>query len=121
MPIDPLTALLKGLELLKAGLSGARKQLGKRKADQLASGVIAELLKQSPDFTAAEARLAAIEATGAAPTIDIQRAKNMYRTACAHRAGVAKTRKAARRRHTMPASKRKPAGHRVKSRKRRKT
>jgi len=56
MPIDPVSALVKpGLDLIKTGLLAIRKQLGKRKADQMASAVIAELLKESPDITAAEA------------------------------------------------------------------
>jgi len=78
MPVDPLSALIKpGLDLVKTGIAAMRRQLGKRKADQVTSAVIAELLKQSPDITAAEAQLAAIEATGARPTVELHRAKKM--------------------------------------------
>jgi hypothetical protein len=98
MPVDPVSALIKpGLDLLKTGLSAIRKRLGKRKADQMASAIIAELLKQSPDITAAEAQLAAIEATGAWPTLDIHRAKKMYTAARSYKAPAGKARWAARR------------------------
>jgi hypothetical protein len=115
---DPVSALLKpGLDLVKAGLSAIRKQLGKRKADQMASAVIAELLKELPDITAAEAQLAAIEATGAKPTPDIHRAKNMYAAVRSF-----KPRSAARRgRAKKTASKRKPSARHPRSRAKRKT
>jgi hypothetical protein len=109
MAIDPVSALLKpGLDLVKSGLSAIRRQRGKRKADQMASAVIAELLKESPDITAAEAQLAAIEATGATPTADIHRAKNMYRAVRSYSPAM-KARWAARRgTGKKTASKRKP-------------
>jgi hypothetical protein len=111
MPIDPVSVLLKpGLDLLKTGLSAIRKQFGKRKADQMASAVIAELLKQSPDITAAEAQLAAIEATGAKPTPDLHRAKNMYMAVKSYKPAATKARWAARRGSAKKtASKRKPS------------
>jgi hypothetical protein len=113
MPIDPVSALIKpGLDLVKTGLSAMRRQLGKRKADQMASSVIAELLKQSPDMTAAEAQLATIEATGAKPTVELHRAKNMFTAARSYRARAAKARWAARRGGAKKRStKRKPSRH----------
>ena len=58
----------------------------------MASAVIAELLKQSPDITAAEAQLAAIEATGAKPTPDLHRAKNMYMAVKSYKPAATKAR-----------------------------
>jgi hypothetical protein len=122
MAIDPVSALLKpGLDLVKAGLSAIRKQLGKRKADQMASAVIAELLKQSPDITAAEAQLAAIEATGAKPTPDPHRAKNMYMAVRSYKPAATKARWAARRGSVKKAaSKRKPSARHPRPRAKRK-
>jgi hypothetical protein len=78
MPFDPVSASVKpSLDLLKAGIGFIRRQFGKRKADEITSSVIAELLKESPDVTAAEAQLAAIAATGVKPTIEFHRAKQM--------------------------------------------
>ncbi len=113
MPIDPVSALIKpGLDLVKTGLLAMRRQLGKRKADQMASSVIAELLKQSPDITAAEAQLAAIGATGAKPTLELHRAKKMYTAARSFKAAASKARWAARRGGAKKsASKRKPSRH----------
>jgi hypothetical protein len=119
MAIDPVSALLKpGLELVKTGLSAIRRQRGKHKADQMASAVIAELLKESPDITAAEAQLAAIEATGATPTPDIHRAKNMYKAVRSY-SPATKARWAARRvSGKRGASKRKPRQPRVRIKRR---
>jgi len=98
MPFDPVSASVKpGLELVKAGIGAIRRRLGKRKADQITSSVIAELLKESPDITAAEAQLAALEATGVKPTIELHRAKQMLGAVRRVKASAAKARWAARR------------------------
>jgi hypothetical protein len=119
MPIDPVSVLLRpGLDLLKAGLSAIRKQFGKRKADQMASAVIAELLKQSPDITAAGAQLAAIEATGAKPTPYLHRAKNMYMAVKSYKPAATKARRGSAKK---TASKRKPSTRHPHPRTKRKT
>ena len=93
MPFDPVSASVKpGLELVKAGIGAIRRRLGKRKADQITSSVIAELLKESPDITAAEAQLAALEATGVKPTIELHRAKQMLGAVRRVKASAAKAR-----------------------------
>jgi hypothetical protein len=121
MPIDPVSALLKpGLDLVKSGLSAIRKQFGKRKADQMASAVIAELLKESPDITAAEAQLAAIEATGAIPTPNIYRAKNMYTAVRSYKPATKARWAALRGRAKKAASKRKPSARHFRPRAKRK-
>jgi len=122
MPIDPVSVLIKpGLDLLKTGLLAMRRQLGKRKADQMASSVIAELLKQSPDITAAEAQLAAIEATGAKPSLELHRAKQMYTAVRSSKAAASKARWAPRRGGAKKsASKKKPSRHHTRPRAKRK-
>ena len=95
---DPVSASVKpSLDLLKAGIRFIRRQFGKRKADEITSLVIAELLKESPDVTAAEAQLAAIAATGVKPTIEFHRAKQMLGAVRRVKASAAKARWAARR------------------------
>lgn len=92
MPFDPVSASVKpSLDLLKAGIGFIRRQFGKRKADEITSSVIAELLKESPDVTAAEAQLAAIAATGVKPTIEFHRAKQML--GAVHRAKTSMAKK----------------------------
>lgn len=76
---------------MKSGLAAALKRFGKRKAERLVSAVVAELLKASPDLTAAEAQLAAAEATGVKPDTHLLRAKKMYVSARTyHRAAKAR-------------------------------
>src|SRR5438309_6991783 len=84
--MDPITPFLinPAIEILKRILAGARKRFGKRKANQLVSAVISELLKESPDFTAAEARLAAAKATGVEPDMNVLRAESMLDAARTH-------------------------------------
>ena len=78
MPFDPVSASVRpALDLLKAGIRAIRSLRGKNKAKEITSSVIKELLQESPDVTAAEAQLAALEATGVQPTIEFHRAKQM--------------------------------------------
>ena len=80
--MDFITPLIKpGIDLVKGGLGAARKKLGKHKYDQLVSAVITELLKEDPDFSAAEAQLAAARATGVEPDMHLLRAQSMLFTA----------------------------------------
>src|SRR5437763_9115344 len=98
---DPVSASVKpSLDLLKAGIRFIRRQFGKRKADEITSLVIAELLKESPDVTAAEAQLAAIAATGVKPTIEFHRAKQMLGAVHRAKASMAKKRWAGTRKKT---------------------
>jgi len=112
MHIDPVIALKAAMPALKKCLSVARRQFGKHKADQMTSWLIAELLKQSPDMTAVKAQLAAIEATGVEPTLELHRAKNMFAAVRAYQPSPPKTAKtrwaAARRGATQKTGKRKP-------------
>ncbi len=62
---------------IKGALRMARKTLGKRKHHQLASAVIAELLKEVPDIDAAEAKLKAADATGIEPDMQLLKARSM--------------------------------------------
>jgi hypothetical protein len=69
------------IDALRSILGAARRKWGKRKYEKLLSATISELLKQHPDLTAAEANLAAAEATGTAPDVGLLRAKSMYGSA----------------------------------------
>jgi len=62
----------------------ARRRLGKKKYERLLSTAIAELLKEHPNIDEARARLAAIEATGVAPSPDLLRAKSMLKAVQVH-------------------------------------
>ena len=86
--MDPtLIAMLKpAIDVVKGGLKAARKGMSKRKHDQLVSATIMELLKESPDMSAAEAQLAAARATGAEPDASLLRAEGMLDSARKHRA-----------------------------------
>src|SRR4051812_42866634 len=92
MPIDAAIAVIKaGIELIKGGLSATRKQRGNHKANQLTSAVFQELLKASPDLTSAEAKMKAVEATGAEPTAEIYRANAMLHAAKSYKTRPATT------------------------------
>ena len=94
MAVDFITPLVKaGVDLLTHALAYARRMLGKRKYEQLLSTTIAELLKEHPDIDGAKARLAAIEATGVAPSPDLLRAKSMLKAVEAHSGGGRKVKK----------------------------
>jgi|SRR5205809_153667 len=95
MAVDFITPLIKAaIDLLAHALAHARRRLGKRKYEQLLSTAIAELLKEHPDIDQAKARLAAIEATGVAPGLDLLRAKSMLKAVVAHSKHQKKVRKA---------------------------
>ena len=75
-------ALIKsGIDLIKSGLATLRKKGRKHKYSQCVSTVITEVLKENPDFTLAEAQLAAARATGIDPDMDLLRAQSMLRMA----------------------------------------
>ena len=106
MAIDFITPLIKAaVDLLAHALAHARRRLGRKKYEQLLSTAIAELLKEHPDTDEAKARLAAIEATGVAPSPDLLRAKSLLKAVEAHSKRERKTRKPARRKKTGPARK----------------
>ena len=78
--MDPVTAtpfIKVAIHLVKDVLSAARQKLSKRKYEQLLSATITELLKEHPDLSAAEAQLAAAQATGAEPDMRMLRAQSM--------------------------------------------
>ena len=80
--MDFITPTIKpSIDALKSILGAARRKWGKRQYEKLLSATISELLKQHPDLTAAEANLAAAEATGTAPDVGLLRAKSMYGSA----------------------------------------
>lgn len=91
--MDFITPAIKpSIDVLKNILGAARSKWGKRKYEKLLSATISELLKEHPDLTAAEAKLAAAEATGATPDVNLLRAKSMYGSAHRfHRAAKYKT------------------------------
>ena len=94
MAIDFVTPLVKtAIELLTHALTYSRRRLGKRKYEQLLSTTIAELLKEHPDIDEAKARIAALEATGVAPSPDLLRVKSMLKAVKAHSKRERKTRK----------------------------
>jgi hypothetical protein len=85
MAADFITPLIRaGVEMLTHALAYARRLLGKKKYQQLLSTTIAELLKEHPDIDQAKARLAAIEATGVAPSPDLLRAKSILKAVETH-------------------------------------
>src|SRR5262245_54953542 len=85
MAAEFITPLSKaGVDLLTHTLAFARRRWGKRKYEQLLSTAVAELLKEHPDIDDAKARIAAIEATGVAPSPDLLRAKTMLKAVEAH-------------------------------------
>ena len=101
MAIDFITPLIKAaVDLLAHALAHARRRLGRKKYEQLLSTAIAELLKEHPDIDEAKARLAAIEATGVAPSPDLLRAKSLLKAVEAHSKRERKARKPARRKKT---------------------
>jgi hypothetical protein len=83
--MDFITPLIKGaVDLLTHTLAHARRTLGKKKYNQLLSTAVAELLKEHPNIDEAKARIAALEATGTAPSPDLLRAKSMLKAVVAH-------------------------------------
>jgi hypothetical protein len=92
MAVDFLAPLIKAaLDLLVSALAQARRSQGKKKYAQLLSTTIAELLKEHPDIDEAKARVAALEATGVAPSPDLLRVKSMLKAVVAHSKRVKKT------------------------------
>jgi hypothetical protein len=91
--IGPATSILKSV------FAAFRRKFGKRKANELVSAVIVELLQENPDLTAAEAKLMAARATGVDPDMDLLRAESMLRAAQSH-----KRRKGGARRATISAA-----------------
>ena len=70
------TPLIKfGLDQLIKLLETLRKKGEVEKQREIASTVISELLKLDPDITKAQAKLLALEATGATPTPELLKAK----------------------------------------------
>ena len=109
--MDFITPTIKpSIDALKSILGAARRKWGKRKYEKLLAATISELLKEHPDLTAAEANLAAAEAAGATPDVNLLRAKSMYGSAHRfHRAAKFKTTVKARRRGA--AAKKAPRRH----------
>jgi len=104
--MDFVTPLIKAaVDLLTQALAHARRRLGKKKYEQLLSTAIAELLKEHPDIDRAKARLAAIEATGVAPSPDLLRAKSMLKAVEAHSKGERKIRKPGKMKRRGPVAK----------------
>jgi len=85
-----LVLIKSGIDLIKRGLSLVRKKRRKHKYSECVSTVITELLKENPDLTLAEAQLAAAQATGVDPDMDLLRAQSMLHTARRYRAKFAK-------------------------------
>lgn len=108
MTVDSiLTPLIKAaVDLLTHALAHARRRLGRKKYEQLLSTAIAGLLKEHPDIDEAKARLAAIEATGVAPSPDLLRAKSMLKAVEAHSRKEKKTRKPIKAKKKTPGRKR---------------
>ncbi len=80
--MDFITPTIKpSIDALKSILGAARRKWGKRKYEKLLATTFSELLKEHPDLTAAEANLAAAEAAGATPDVNLLRAKSMYGSA----------------------------------------
>ena|SRR2546422_1053764 len=80
MAVDFITPLVKvTVDLLTHALAHARRRLGKKRYEQLLSTAVAELLKEHPDIDDAKARLAALEATGVAPSPELLRAKSLLK------------------------------------------
>src|SRR5437667_11157259 len=93
--MDFITPTIKpSIDALKSILGAARRKWGKRKYEKLLATTFSELLKEHPDLTAAEANLAAAEAAGATPDVNLLRAKSMYGSALRfHGAGRVNARK----------------------------
>jgi hypothetical protein len=98
--MDFITPSIKpSIDAVKSILGAARRKWGKRKYEKLLATTISELLKEHPDLTAAQANLAAAEAAGATPDVNLLRAKSMYASARRfHGVGKKTTTKARRRR-----------------------
>ena len=97
--MDFITPTIKpSIDALKSILGAARRKWGKRKYEKLLATTFSELLKEHPDLTAAEANLAAAEAAGATPDVNLLRAKSMYASAQRFHRAVKKTAKARARR-----------------------
>jgi outer membrane protein TolC len=80
--MDFITPSIKpSIDALKSILGAARRKWGKRKYEKLLATTISELLKEHPDLTVAQANLAAAEAAGAIPDVNLLRAKSMYASA----------------------------------------
>ena len=83
--MDLITPLIKAaVDLLTHALAHARRRLGRKEYERLLSTAIAELLKEHPNINEAKARLAALEATGVAPSPDLLRARSMLKAVEAH-------------------------------------
>jgi hypothetical protein len=97
--MDFITPTIKpSIDAVKSILGAARRKWGKRKYEKLLATTISELLKEHPDLTTAEANLAAAEAAGVTPDVNLLRAKSMYGSARRfHRAAKFKTSAKARR------------------------
>lgn len=94
MAVDFVAPLIKSaIDLLTHALAYSRRRLGKKKYEQLLSTTIAELLKEHPDIDEAKARIAAIEATGVAPSPDLLRVKSMLKAIETHARSQRKTRR----------------------------
>jgi len=102
--MDFITPTIKPFDCCFNSILGAAwRKWGKRKYEKLLATTFSELLKEHPDLTAAEANLAAAEAAGATPDVNLLRAKSMYGSALRfHRAGRVNARKkaAAKKVHT---------------------
>src|SRR6266542_6713935 len=87
--MDFITPTIKPFDCCFNSILGAAwRRWGKRKYEKLLATTFSELLKEHPDLTAAEANLAAAEAVGATPDVNLLRAKSMYGSALRfHRAG----------------------------------
>src|SRR5919106_5631982 len=95
MAVDFLTPLIKAaVDLLVKALAHARRSQGEKKYAQLLSTTIAELLKEHPDIDEARARVAAMEATGVAPSPDLLRVKSMLKAVVAHSKRIKKSSRA---------------------------
>ena len=95
--MDFITPSIKpSIDAVKSILGAARRKWGKRKYEKLLATTISELLKEHPDLTAAEANLAAAEAAGATPDVNLFRAKSMYGSARRFHRAAKKTAKARR-------------------------
>ena len=90
--MDFITPTIKpSIDALKSILGAARRKWGKRKYEKLLAITFSELLKEHPDLTVAEANLAAAEAAGATPDVNLLRAKAMYASARRFHPAVKKT------------------------------
>jgi hypothetical protein len=68
------------LDALKVAFQGIRKRSSKKRYAELLSGAIAEILREHPDVSAVEAKIAAAELTGQPPSSELFRAKKLLST-----------------------------------------